>query len=193
MESPMLTGLGLLSLAMIIAPARSPTRQTDTTETGANSSEASDVALLPKTRLGGDAIILSFLTAVCAACFGLADLLVRLVTTFSFQDWIMGDGGASRGKCVWRRGGLQRGFARSDLSSRRAMHSSVLTAALDALQRGAFVRRVRGATLIRHSGVVSVACAIAPQTRYRAFPPPWVRVFRFDPRAVRGCLGPVAV
>jgi hypothetical protein len=59
------------------------------------------------------------------------------------------------------------------------MHSFVLIADVEsACRRGAFVRRVRGASSIRHSGVVAAARfpALAPQTRYRAFPPPWFRI-----------------
>ncbi len=48
----------------------------------------------------------------------------------------------------------------------------------DACRCGAYVRRVCGASSIRHSSVVAAArCrVVAPHTRYRAFPPPWFRI-----------------
>ena len=48
----------------------------------------------------------------------------------------------------------------------------------DACRRGAFVRRVRGASSIRHFSVVTGMSfpMLAPHTRYRAFPPPWFRI-----------------
>ena len=72
---------------------------------------------------------------------------------------------------------------------RCAMHSSVLTADVgDACRRGAYVRRVRGASSIRHSSVVAATSfpVLAPQTRYRAFPPPWFRIVTFS--RLRGSL-----
>lgn len=46
-----------------------------------------------------------------------------------------------------------------EIRIRRAMHSSVLTAGLDvcAGRRGAIVRRIRGATSIRHYSAIRVA------------------------------------
>jgi len=59
----------------------------------------------------------------------------------------------------------------------------------DTCRRGAYVRRVRGASSIRHFDVVADTCfpVLAPQTRYRAFPPPWFRIVTVS--RLRGSFG----
>ena len=60
----------------------------------------------------------------------------------------------------------------------------------DACRRGAYVRRVRGASSIRHFSVVTGMSflMLAPHTRYRAFPPPWFRIVTVSRLRGSSCL-----